>query len=99
MLGLAPALTVVAILGKQVCGLAVVGKKLDRLSVGLGMLHAASGFHLRHMGLTLRVREERIVDDAVYSAIVVVVIATTLVTPPALKWTLGRIPAPAGPPG
>ena len=34
----AAALTLAAILGKQACGLAVVEKGLDRLSVGLGMV-------------------------------------------------------------
>jgi Kef-type K+ transport system membrane component KefB len=100
VLGLAIALTFVAIIGKQVCGLAVVGKKIDRLSIGVGMVPRGEvGLIFANMGLTLKVGEERIVDDAVYSAIVVVVIVTTLVTPPALKWSLGRIPAPARPPG
>src|SRR3990172_3513539 len=38
VLGIAAGLTVAAFLGKQVCGLAVVEKGLDRVMVGLGMV-------------------------------------------------------------
>jgi hypothetical protein len=33
---------------------------------------------------------ERIIDPPIFSAVVVMVIVTTMVTPPALKWSLGR---------
>ena len=29
-------------------------------------------------------------DEAVYSAVVIMVIVTTMITPPALKWSLSR---------
>jgi len=38
VLGIAAGLTVVAIIGKQVCGLGVIEKDLDRLTVGVGMI-------------------------------------------------------------
>ena len=38
ILGFAVVLTIVAILGKQVCSLGVVGVPADRLSVGIGMI-------------------------------------------------------------
>jgi Kef-type K+ transport system membrane component KefB len=45
-----------------------------------------------NIGVGLTVGGERIVEPATFSAIVVMVIVTTMVTPPALKWSLGRVP-------
>ena len=93
VLVLAGALTVAAVLGKQACSLGIVGKGVDRLSVGLGMIPRGEvGLIFANIGLGLVVAGERIVDAATFSAIVVMVIVTTMVTPPALKWSLGRIP-------
>jgi Kef-type K+ transport system membrane component KefB len=36
------------------------------------------------------VHGEHIIDAATYSAVVMMVMLTTLVTPPLLKWSLGR---------
>jgi Kef-type K+ transport system membrane component KefB len=91
VLGLAAALTVAAILGKQACSLGVTGAVADRLSVGFGMIPRGEvGLIFASIGLGLTVKGERIVDDAIYSAIVIMVVVTTLVTPPALKWSLAR---------
>ncbi len=99
VLGLAAALTVVAIIGKQACALGVIGKGVDRLTVGLGMIPRGEvGLIFANIGLTLSVGGERIIDQATFSAVVVMVIVTTMVTPPALKWSLGRSsPARAAP--
>jgi Kef-type K+ transport system membrane component KefB len=48
------------------------------------------GLIFASIGLGLTLHGERIVDERIYSAVVVMVIVTTLVTPPALKWSLGR---------
>lgn len=91
VLSLALALTVVAIVGKQVCGLGVVGPGLDRLSVGIGMIPRGEvGLIFANIGLGLRVGGERVLSEATFSAVVLMVIVTTMVTPPALKWSLGR---------
>jgi Kef-type K+ transport system membrane component KefB len=93
VLGLAAALTIAAIIGKQVCSFGVVGKGVDRLTVGLGMIPRGEvGLIFANIGLGLKVGGEHIVDASSFSAIVVMVIVTTMVTPPALKWSLGRIP-------
>ena len=95
VLGLAAALTIAAIIGKQVCSLGVIGKGVDRLTVGLGMIPRGEvGLIFANIGLGLKVGGEQIVDASSFSAIVVMVIVTTMVTPPALKWSLGRIPEP-----
>jgi Na+:H+ antiporter len=93
VLGLAAALTIAAVLGKQVCSLGVIEKGVDRLTVGLGMIPRGEvGLIFANIGLGLTVGGERMVEPATFSAIVVMVIVTTLVTPPALKWSLGRVP-------
>ena len=70
----------------------MLGKGVDRLTVGLGMIPRGEvGLIFANIGLGLTVGGERIVDAATFSAIVVMVIVTTMVTPPALKWSLGRM--------
>jgi Kef-type K+ transport system membrane component KefB len=86
ILGLAAGLTVAAIIGKQVCGLGVLDRGLDRLSIGVGMIPRGEvGLIFASIGKTLRV-----IDDATFSAIIIMVIITTLITPPIMKWTLAR---------
>ena len=90
VLGLAAALTVAAIVGKQACSLGAYGG-LDRLSVGIGMIPRGEvGLIFAGIGLTLTIGGERIIDEAVFSAVVIMVIVTTMITPPALKWSLSR---------
>ncbi len=91
VLGLAALLTVAAIVGKQACALGAWGGGLDRLSIGLGMMPRGEvGLIFANIGLGLTVHGEHIIDQGIYSAVVVMVMLTTLVTPPALKWSLGR---------
>ena len=91
VVGLAAALTVAAILGKQLCSAGVIGKGIDRLTVGIGMIPRGEvGLIFANIGLALHVKGERVLDAATYSAIVVMVIVTTMITPPALKWGLSR---------
>jgi Kef-type K+ transport system membrane component KefB len=79
-------LTVVAFLGKQVCGLAVTEKGADRLSVGLGMVPRGEvGLIFASIG-----KELKVVDDAIFSSVVIMVILTTMMTPPLLKYSLER---------
>ncbi|MBI4702935.1 MAG: cation:proton antiporter [Deltaproteobacteria bacterium] len=101
VLGLAAALTLAAIVGKQACSLGVLGRGVDRLSVGIGMIPRGEvGLIFANIGLALTVGGERIVDRPTFSAVVIMVIATTLVTPPALRWSLARADRrqPLGPP-
>lgn len=85
VLGVAVGLSIAAIIGKQVCGL-VVKKGYDRLVIGLGMIPRGEvGLIFAAIGKGLGV-----VNDSVFSAIVIMVIVTTLATPPALKFALDR---------
>ena len=48
------------------------------------------GLIFANIGLGLTLGGQRIMDPATYSAVVVMVIVTTLITPPALQWSLAR---------
>ena len=86
VVGLAAGLTIAAFIGKQVCGLAVVEKRLDRLSIGIGMVPRGEvGLIFASIGKSLNV-----VDNALFSAIVIMVILTTFTTPPLLAFSLNR---------
>jgi Kef-type K+ transport system membrane component KefB len=90
VLALAGLLTVAATLGKQVCSLGA-GSNVDRWSVGIGMIPRGEvGLIFANIGLGLTLNGAPVVDGAVFSAMVIMVIATTMVTPPALKWSLSR---------
>jgi Kef-type K+ transport system membrane component KefB len=99
LLGFAAALTVAAIVGKQVCSLAVAERGVNRLSVGLGMIPRGEvGLIFAGIGATLTLPNaqgvaEPVIGTATFGAVVIMVIITTLVTPPALKWSLQRTPA------
>ena len=91
VLGLAALLTVAAILGKQACSLGAIGRSLDRLSIGIGMIPRGEvGLIFANIGLGLTVAGERVIDEGIFSAVVIMVIVTTMATPPALKWSLAR---------
>ena len=96
VLTLAGALTVAAILGKQVCSLGVVRSGVDPLIVGIGMVPRGEvGLIFASNGLALSLRGERIIDSTTFAAVVVMVIITTMATPPALKWSFTRSAGPA----
>jgi len=96
LLGFAAMLTLVAIIGKQVCALAVVERGLNRLVVGLGMIPRGEvGLIFAGIGATLLLpnnegASEPVISAGTFGAVVIMVIVTTLVTPPALKWALSR---------
>ncbi len=91
VIGLAGLLTVAAIAGKLACSVGAIGGRLDRLSIGIGMIPRGEvGLIFANIGLGLTVAGQRIVDQGVFSALVIMVIVTTIVTPPALKWSLDR---------
>ena len=48
------------------------------------------GLIFANIGLGLVLAGERIIDEATFSAVVIMVIVTTMATPPALKWSLSR---------
>jgi Kef-type K+ transport system membrane component KefB len=96
ILGLAAALTLAAIVGKQVCALGVVERGINRLAVGVGMIPRGEvGLIFAGIGATLMLpspggASQPVISSAIFGAVVIMVIITTLLTPIALKWALGR---------
>jgi Kef-type K+ transport system membrane component KefB len=89
ILGFAAVLTLVAVLGKQVCSLGVLERGCDRIAVGLGMIPRGEvGLILAGIGATLTIGGERVINDQIFSAVVLMVGLTTLVTPPLLVWRM-----------
>jgi Kef-type K+ transport system membrane component KefB len=88
---LAVGLTVAAVVGKQLCSLGVLDRRTDRLSVGLGMIPRGEvGLIFAAIGQGLVANGQPVIQAPVYSAIVVMVMVTTLITPPLLSWSLRR---------
>lgn len=96
LLGFAAALTFVAILGKQICSLAVLERQINRLAVGIGMIPRGEvGLIFAGIGAALTLPNavgvsEPVISTATFGVVVLMVIITTLITPPALKWALQR---------
>lgn len=81
----ASGLTVAAIVGKLVSGF-VAGRGLNRLAIGIGMLPRGEvGLIFASIGKGLGV-----IDSQLFSAIVLMVVITTVIAPSMLKWALRR---------
>src|SRR6185436_17621097 len=77
--GFAAVLTLAAVIGKQACSLGVLERGADRLAVGLGMIPRGEvGLIFAGIGSTLTIGGERVIDGQVFSAVVIMVAATTL---------------------
>lgn len=81
----ASGLTVAAIIGKIVCGMAA-GRGLNRVAIGMGMLPRGEvGLIFASIGKGLGV-----INSQLFSAIVLMVVITTVIAPSLLKWALRR---------
>ena len=77
---MAGGLLIAAVLGKILCGY-VAGRGLNRLAIGVGMLPRGEvGLIFAAIGKSLGV-----ISDALFSAVVLMVLVTTLIAPPLLK--------------
>jgi Kef-type K+ transport system membrane component KefB len=91
VLGLAGALVVAAALGKLACAFGVLDRRARRLPVALGMIPRGEvGLIFANVGLTLVVAGRPVVDSGTYSAVVVMVFVTTMMTPALLAWSFRR---------
>jgi Kef-type K+ transport system membrane component KefB len=90
VLGFALLLTAAAILGKLACGLAAP-EGTSRLAIGLGMMPRGEvGLIFAGIGAKLVLDGRPVIDAGTYAAAVFMVVATTLLTPPLLMWSLRR---------
>jgi len=96
---LALVLTAAAWVGKQACSLGVLERGVNRLAVGLGMVPRGEvGLIFANVGATLVIAGRPVITPELYSAVVIMVILTTVVTPAALQWGLKRtVPRPTEP--
>ena len=96
VLALPLALTVAAVVAKLSCALGVLHRGANRLTVAVGMMPRGEvALVFAALGSTVTAGHAPILNEYGYTAIVTVVIVTTLLTPPALKWSL-RARAHAG---
>ena len=88
ILGVAAMLTALAIIGKLAAGWAAPWVKFRRLVVGVGMVPRGEvGLIFADIG-----RRTGVLNDAVFGAVLITVMATTFVAPPALKALFGPAP-------
>ena len=84
------ALVCAAIVGKLACTFGA-GDGVNRLAIGFGMAPRGEVTLIyASLGVTLVVNGTPLIDSRSYSALVGVVLLTTILTPTLLKWTLGR---------
>lgn len=81
------ALCVAAIIGKQVCSLGVAEKGLNRLAIGVGMIPRGEvGLIFAGIGAATTINGIPIFNAETFSAVVLMVVVTTLITPPLLTF-------------
>ena len=84
-------LSVVALVSKQACSLGVFQPGLNRWAIGIGMIPRGEvGLIFAGIGHTLLVDGTPVLGGEAFSAIVAMVMLTTLVTPPLLKAVMKR---------
>lgn len=91
VLGFAALITGVAIIGKQICGLGVLERGVDRLVIGVGMIPRGEvGLIFASLGSTLMLHDQAVLSKTTFSALVLMVMLTTFITPPLLKFAFDR---------
>jgi Kef-type K+ transport system membrane component KefB len=69
----------------------VLEKGLDKVSIAVGMVPRGEvGLIFAGVGASLMLNGHPVIDNSELSAVVIMVIITTLLTPPVLKYTLAR---------
>ena len=88
-LGVAAVMTLLAIVGKLAAGWAAPWERFRRLVVGVGMVPRGEvGLIFADIG-----RRAGVLSEEMFGAVLLMIMATTFVTPPALKALFGREPA------
>jgi Kef-type K+ transport system membrane component KefB len=91
VLGLAGVLVVLAIVSKLVSGLGVLAPGVNRLAVGIGMLPRGEvGLIFAGIGAAVQLDGQSVLSPSLFSAIVLVVLVTTLLAPAGLRVVFRR---------
>lgn len=94
ILAFALVLSVAAIIGKQVCGFGVIQKGIDKTAVGFGMIPRGEvGLIFASIGASLMLEGKPVVDASTFGAVVIMVVVTTMVTPPLITWRFKKLKA------
>ncbi|MGH7370133.1 MAG: cation:proton antiporter [Candidatus Methylomirabilaceae bacterium] len=89
--GFGVVLTICALVGKLACALGVVGRGVNRLAVAIGMIPRGEvGLIFAGIGTSVTLDGQPILSQGVFSAVVMMVLVTTLVTPVGLRWAFER---------
>jgi Kef-type K+ transport system membrane component KefB len=87
-LGFGAVLILCAFLGKLACALGVLEGRTNRLAVAIGMIPRGEvGLIFAGIGTRLSLDGQPLLSQGLFSAIVLMVLVTTLVTPVGLRWT------------
>jgi Kef-type K+ transport system membrane component KefB len=91
VLKFAALITLVAIVGKQICGLGVLSRGVDRLAIGVGMIPRGEvGLIFAGLGSSLMLQGHPVLSPTTFSALVLMIMLTTFITPPLLKLVFER---------
>jgi Kef-type K+ transport system membrane component KefB len=88
-LGFGAVLLFVAVAGKLVCAGGVVASGINRLAVAIGMVPRGEvGLIFAGIGAALTLEGQPLLSQEIFSALVLMVVITTLLTPIGLRWAL-----------
>ena len=84
VLFIAAILSVIAVIGKMVAAIGARGTNADKLLIGIGMVPRGEvGLIFASIGVAIGV-----FDDELYAVVLLVVLLTTVITPPLLRWRI-----------
>lgn len=91
VLGFAGLITVAAVVGKQICALGVLERGVDRLAIGVGMIPRGEvGLIFAGLGSTMMLQGRPLLSQTTFSALVLMIMLSTFITPPLLKAVFER---------
>src|SRR5437870_3291127 len=84
-------ITLAAVIGKQICALGVLESGVDRLAIGVGMIPRGEvGLIFAGLGSTLMLQGHPVLSQTTFSALVLMIMVSTFITPPLLKAVFER---------
>jgi Kef-type K+ transport system membrane component KefB len=90
-LGMGAMLIACALIGKLACAFGVLGHGLNRLAVAIGMIPRGEvGLIFAGIGTRLAIHGEPLFSQGVFTAVILMVLVTTLITPVGLRWAFTR---------
>ena len=76
---------------KKPCGLGVLERGVDRLAIGVGMIPRGEvGLIFAGLGSRLMLQGHPLLSSTTFSALVLMIVLTTFITPPLLKFVFDR---------